>query len=107
MILWAPHWKERRMRLCVRSDNNSALTMLIKMKSTGDGMGIIARELALDVAEALYEPQVGQHLPGTANVLADWLSRLDSKGDAPLPEPLRHAVWRDVPHRSWSWWRTL
>ena len=47
-----------------------------------DGMGIIAGELALDVA-------------------------LDSKGDAPLPDPLRHAEWRQVPHRSWSWWRTL
>ena len=53
--LWAPQWKERRIRLCVRSDNISALTMRIKMKSTGEGMGLIARELALDVAEALSQ----------------------------------------------------
>ena len=81
--------------------------MLVKMKSTGDGMNLIPRELALDIAEAVYEPSVAEHLPGVTNDMADWLGRLDQYGGSPTPAPLRQASWRTPSRRSWSWWRTL
>ena len=36
----------------------------------------IAREAALDLAEGIYRPKVGTHVPGALNVAADHLSRL-------------------------------
>ncbi len=38
-------------------------------------LGVIARELALDMADAAYSPDVCEHVPGIANVGADVLSR--------------------------------
>ena len=105
--LWASYWQGRRVQLRVRGDNVSALIMLVKMKSTGDGMNLIARELALDVAESVYEPSVAEHLPGVTNDMAERHSRLDQHGDSPTPSPLRQASWRTPPRRTWSWWRTL
>jgi len=35
----------------------------------------IAREAALDLAEGIYRPKVGTHVPGALNVAADHLSR--------------------------------
>ena len=55
---WCHHWRNRRIVLEVRGDSVTALTMLIKMKADGR-TALIARELALDVAEALYEPAGG------------------------------------------------
>ena len=104
--LWSLVWRGRRITLAVQSDSVSALIMLIKMKADGIGTALISRELALDIAEAVYQPNVGSHIPGVTNVLADHLSRrLDDS--APLPAPLRHARRRWFPHRAHHWWRTL
>ncbi len=48
------------------------LTMMTKMRlRTGSqGMGLIAREAALDVTDGLYEPPVVEQIPGVANLLA-------------------------------------
>ena len=55
-------------------------------------MGIIAKELALDVASRSYEPQVVLHTPGVAHKLADHLSRRFAPRDASttwaVPPPL-------------------
>ena len=66
----------RRISLAVRSDSVSALIMLAKMQASGYGVGTISRELALDIGEALYEPNVCSHIPGTTYVIADALSRM-------------------------------
>ena len=52
------------MRLRAMGDNVSALVLTVRMKAKGASNALIARELALDVAEALYEPQVCSHTPG-------------------------------------------
>ena len=106
--LWAPRWRSRRVRLRVKGDNVSALVMIVRMKAKGASNGLIARELALDIAEALYEPQVCSHMPGISNVIADYLSRMRSQGQRDLLAPLRHARQRWLPGRDvGSWWRTL
>jgi len=74
---WARYWQHGRTTLMVTGDSVAMLTLVIKMKphSGSRAMGIIARELALDMADAVYEPDVVQHTPGTANVTPDLLSR--------------------------------
>lgn len=75
MRLWIEYWRDCKPSLAVRSDSVAALTMLARMKASGVGVGIVARELALTLAEASFRPQVCAHLPGLANKVADALSR--------------------------------
>ena len=96
------------MRLRVKGDNVSALVMIVRMKANGASNALIARALALDIAEALYEPQVCSHIPGISNLIADHLSRMRALGRQDLPVPLRQACCRRLLARLvGSWWRTL
>ena len=72
---WHMFWMTRRVVLVCRADNVSVLTLVAAMKAKGKGPNIIARELALDVASAVFRPNVVAHIPGTSNVIADCLSR--------------------------------
>jgi len=65
------HWKMNRVTLCIRTDNIAALTMLTKMRPHSVQMGIVARELALDIVCAAYCPEICEHTPGISNVAAD------------------------------------
>ena len=47
----------------------------MELKTTGEGAGIVAREIALDVADACYRPNLAKHLAGITNKAADALSR--------------------------------
>ena len=116
--LWSWVWRDRRISLAVRSDSVSALMMLIKMKADGFGVGIISREIALDVAESLYEPNICSHIPGTTNIIADTLSRMpdvvsspststSASSFTPLPSSLRQSKQRWFQERGYSWWRAV
>lgn len=74
--LRAPHWRDQRALLRVKSDSASALTSVVCCRATGTGTSIIARELSLDIAEAVYRPEVAEHIPGVANVTVDAPPRL-------------------------------
>ncbi len=77
------------MRGSVRSDSVSGLTLVRRLKCTGKGPAIIARERALDIAHAIYRPDVAEHVPGLANKICDDLSRLDIEaGGKQLPPSL-------------------
>eukprot|EP00969_Alexandrium_andersonii_P133328 5896128-Alexandrium_andersonii.AAC.2 len=54
--------------------------MVLRRTASGVGPGVIARELALDVARAAYKPSVAEHVPGVANKTCDILSRLYEPG---------------------------
>ena len=105
--LWASRWASKRIFLRVRGDSVSALTMVLNMTARGEGPSIIAREMALDVADALYVPNVAIHLPGAANCTADLLSRLEQKGRPALPAALRWARERRPQRRTQQWWRAI
>ena len=60
----------------IKSDSVSALILVLNMRTTGHGTGIIAREIALDIAQNVYRPNVVEHIPGVSNISADALSRL-------------------------------
>ena len=107
--LWADKWHGRTVRLSVKGDSVAMLTLLLDMRPA-PSLGLIAREVALDVADAVYRPQVFTHIPGIANVLADSLSRefgpKRREGNF-VPLPLRQAVRRFVSVRNDSYHRTL
>ena len=63
----------------IRSDNVTALTLLVKMRPGSPQIAIIARELALKLVEFSFPPDA-MHTPGIAHVLADELSRVHAPG---------------------------
>ena len=107
---WKDHWIEQRGTICVRSDSISSLVLVLKLKTSGPGPGIIAREIALDVADALYRPDVVEHVPGVANLICDMLSRQfqpNPKSKYVLPLQLVHVKELVLPVRSKQYYRTL
>ena len=85
------------------------LTLILKMRPTPGvaGLSLLARELALDVADATYCPDASQHVPGIANKGADALSRKHAppkaEGDVwALPDHLRADAEITVPLRDRS-----
>ena len=108
MRLWKRFWFNKRVRLTVKSDSVAALSVLFKLQSRGEGPSLVARELALDLAQSTYTPAIVEHLPGTANTIADLLSRLGTASQkGPLPDVLRGASLRICPARGVEFWRSL
>ena len=79
--------KSQRVTLTVKSDSVSALIMAVDLKSRGYGPNLIAKEMALDIAELCYRPDCMRHVPGLSNVGADSLSRL-MQPDSPSTLPV-------------------
>ena len=100
-------WHRRRVNLRVIGDSVTAMALLLKLKARGSGPALVPREIALDMAEALYQPNVVGHLPGVANTIADWMSRPRKRRTLPEPRALAGAVRRRVPLRGRSWWRSI
>jgi len=73
---WAQAWKLARCAFGIRSDSVTTLSLFLFCRAKGATMMRIAREAALDLAEGIYRPKVGTHVPGALNVAADHLSRL-------------------------------
>ena len=71
----------RRSVLEVRADNVTALAMVTLMKAKGPGVNLVARELALDLADGCYRPDITQHIPGITNDCSDTLSRRFQPGN--------------------------
>ena len=72
------------------------------------GLGIIAREMALDIAGSTYEPDQVEHLPGITNALADELSRRTDPSKQPwkLPQRLQATAETKAAARYSAWWRS-
>ena len=105
---WKKRWLHQRVILRVKSDNISALVMCLKLKTSGHGTGIIARELALDIACSEYRPQIAEHVPGVDNVIADALSRRFQPGaQVQLPRCLSNVQELVLPARGAEYFRTL
>ena len=98
---WKFYWRGVRVVLRVRGDNITALTMVLSMNVRGAGPNLIARDVALELADGAFAPQAVAHLPGAANDLSDALSRHLDPAKAPwvLPRALHHAPRTAVPTR--------
>ena len=108
--IWRTRWASERLLLTVRTDNVTALTMLAKLKASSESLRIIAREMALDFAMGVFEPDVTEHTPGVQNTIADVLSRrYDPQYQCSWSVPL---ALRGVPEchpglRPRPWWLSL
>ena len=105
---WSLFWTEKQLRIRVRSDSISALILVLRLKTKGKGTSIIAREVALDVAMACYQPAIVEHVPGIANVTCDSLSRKYQPGVAfALPSLLHGVPERVILPREAEFYRTI
>ena len=89
---WRSVWRHGRIALAIRSDNVGALTAVAKLTAGSPAMGLCARELALEVAEGSFAPDILEHISGVSNVIPDHLSRsFDPKlhNTWQLPDSLR------------------
>ena len=109
MRSWKRHFLTVRAKLSLRSDNMGALAVMQALKGAGDSLNLVAREVALDLAECTYLPQTFSHLPGVANGVADSLSRRFDPSKQPwkIPAMLYNVQELLVPWRPKSWWRTF
>ena len=104
---WAHHWKCNRVVLTVKTDNVATLALVARMQPHSAQLGVIAREMALDMAQACYSPDVVEHLPGVANTGADALSRLHAPSQHKLPTYLCTVPRCTLSVCGHSWWRSL
>ena len=98
------------MILRIRGDNVGALTLPVKLRppTNNPAMGIIARELALHLAQLSFQPDA-THTPGLAHVVADVLSRVHSPDGtglvtSELHPALSEAQCCEVPQRDEQWY---
>ena len=107
--LWTTRWTDARINLQVRSDNVTALTLLVKMRPGSPNIAIIAREIALRLVEFSFPPDA-MHTPGIAHVLADDLSRIHAPGGVGDVKLYSHRALADAtlahpPTRAPSWYK--
>ena len=107
--IWSKLWNQQRIILKVRSDNVGALTLLLKMRPANASIAIVARELALRLAELSFPPDA-VHTPGVAHVLADRLSRVYAPGGTSTVTKDIHPAFAsaqltDVPVRVPAWYK--
>ena len=108
MFAWAHHWQGQRSIVRVRIDSISALVLVLKLKTSGAAAGIIARDIALDIASGVYEPHVTEHVPGIANVTCDVLSRkFDPRKSYELPRLLEGVSEQVLPLRDSNYFKSL
>ncbi|CAE8627265.1 unnamed protein product [Polarella glacialis] len=106
--LWKTSWAAVRVQLIVRSDNVTALFMAAYLKGRGHGVRTVARELALDLGDGSFAPDLVVHLPGVDNDIADALSRRFQPNKAfTLPAALSGVPEAVVPETSILWWETF
>ena len=105
---WSQHWRNQRLQIRVQSDSISALVLAVRLKTSGRASGIIARDMALDLAESNFMPLIAEHVPGVANLVPDLLSRRFQPGkDFVLPSALTHIPECRLPPRTAAFFRSL
>ena len=78
------------------------------MQPKSSSLQLIAREIALEVGQCAYAPDLIEHIPGITNTVADTLSRhCELEDKFVLPESLRDADYVAPPVRNESWWQTM
>ena len=108
MRLWRSRWQSRRVCLSVQNDNIGALTVLARLKAKSAALNLCARELALELADGTFLPDIIEHILGVTNVLADYLSRRRDPSKFStwrLPGPLQAARLAACEPRPPRWWQ--
>ena len=96
---------QAHVRCEVQSDSMAAISAAIKLSSSSPGLNVMAREIALDLAEGTLEFGLFVHTPGVANIIPDALSRLHAPEPKPHPPVCAPALRSAVPPRNAGFWR--
>ena len=78
--VWKHHWQLERIKLEVCLDNVVAVHLVLRLKRKSPGMNQVARELALDLGDAAFRPDIVKHTAGVASEKADAFSRKHQPG---------------------------
>ena len=70
-------------KIVIRSDSSVALAMAKKLSSPTAALNYLAAEIALALDAIKCPGLTLQHIPGTLNKEADWLSRIHQQGEMP------------------------
>jgi hypothetical protein len=105
---WIDKWIGHAPRLEVRLDSVTALSMVARMQTSSPHVALVARELALTLANACIRPRVIEHTPGVANKLADMLSRNpEPGGQFTVPHVLQRVPECVLPLRTVRYYRAV
>jgi len=104
---WADEWTLSRTTLAIKSDSITTLTLVMFCRAKGVTVGLLSREIALDIAESVYRPLLAEHIAGGANIMADALSRLFAPDKKQIPDFLSAVQKAKNPPRNNSFYRTL
>ena len=87
---WSEKLKGMAVKLVVQSDSIAALALARRLsaKSSSPGLNFIGAELSLCLEELAIEGLSTVHIPGKANVEADFLSRPSTWKDVSMPDSL-------------------
>ena len=92
MKLWTPELKSCRVTLQVEADSMVALAMTKRMARSSTTLNYLGAEMAVQCELAHIERLQGVHVPGAANVEADYLSRQDEWDKKTLPPSLNNVT---------------
>ena len=103
---WSKHFASGRVKVQVRGDSVTSLSLASKLSSKSASLNAIGAEISLMLELWQVDEIWTTHTPGRLLVLADWLSRLHAPGDpGDPPVELRHAKERKPPIRDSSFYK--
>ena len=103
---WSKHFASGRVKVQVRGDSVTSLSLAAKLSSKSASLNAIGAEISLMLELWQVDEIWTTHTPGRLLVLADWLSRLHAPGDpGDPPVELRHAKERTPPIRDSSFYK--
>ena len=106
--VWKRFWLDSVSFLTTKTDNMTTLMLITKLKASGRGPAIVARELALDLGDASHSPNMRTHISGISNNTCDALSRLNQPGKSYcIPPSLSHLSPTTIPRRDVAWYKSL
>eukprot|EP00971_Amphidinium_carterae_P342495 6481823-Amphidinium_carterae.2 len=105
--IWKRFLLDPRNLWIIKSDSISTLVLATKLSVRSPAPQLIAKELALMMAETAAFPQEVHHVPGTLNVQPDALSRIFAPEPTEIPIAVRRLIRDSPPARPSTYYETL
>ena len=102
--LWRKKIEGTRVTLVVQSDSVVALTLIEKKANSSVSLNFLGACLSISLEEASVERVKTMHIPGAANLEADWLSRPSKWSTEPVPTRLRNVNIAKLEGRDPDFW---
>eukprot|EP00435_Cladocopium_sp_Y103_P027534 s576_g6.t2 len=103
--LWEKDLQSCQVQLVIESDSLIALATSQRLSGSDPALNFLGAEISIACESAGIESLVARHIPGTANVSADYLSRPSKWATTPKPADLKDIPFTAVPAREASFYR--